>query len=914
MSQHMHEEFEIGHHLDQSLRTALTGVAQLVERISRSGAERDRAAAQALREHLLLGRATLADRSEAGREESRDDATIAVPPARPDPTRDPDRDRPLSAAAQRYYDRAPAGSDAGRTAAAWETALRDLADDPADKDAAVAAADLNTHSRQRHGVDLGATVAAAVSDAQANAAADAASTSANDTARVEEALIGASAGAAVPLVMRTADADLPVLATGGPVPGDDGAHYVPTVTGAHVPVDSLVLPSRTALGYVPAWEAGDGQVDRAVFDQLAGASAGPAPARVLPAYRENHDRGVSPTKAATPDEATHRRQAWSIARAAWEADAGGPARGAEGTVQRSWDDLPMQTKTDLFWKQYDTQQARTLPPGKGAPPPPAARVGASAVDASERGMAPSKASTAEERAHRAAAWAMAEASHAAVLPAGTSPEQAKATWKALDWQERGLHYWTAYDHPTLTRPGPGTDVEGPITRERTIELNGQAADYFASQATPNSKGGQYLQSRLGADVVAGGRWQLGYAPAGWTGLTDQLRRGGASDEEIVAAGLGRVSSRGNVVDAFRDRATVSIRDDDGQVLGFVGRDLSGSPQAPKYVNTGETPAYTKGDHLLGLHEAPEGARLVRVEGPFDAIATTVAGQGRYAGVAPLGTALTATQADTLAARSGGRVWTALDGDPAGSKATEADFWMLTERGVDARALPMLRGSDPAQLWRDDPEMFRTLLDVGDAAPTAGVAVIDNTLRDLRGPLRAGDADAFDELAATQDRVAAALPADADRDQLARYTTTSVDQLLERADQARTVADRLDVLDDHSQVAAERTASPARAEDLDATAQRAITGREQAAGRGGDFDAAAAKAAVEQAPARRYDRGAVAPGATVSEEATVARQASGAGFSRPTRDMLVDAQCRAGTPARPATQPGQTLGRPRTQRR
>lgn len=238
----------------------------------------------------------------------------------------------------------------------------------------------------------------------------------------------------------------------------------------------------------------------------------------------------------------------------------------------------------------------------------------------------------------------------------------------IGWVARGVSPLGPAQHPRLggacddpaiaagpsavAGAGAGAGAGETISRERVLDLNTQAADYFTAQATPSSKGGQYLERRLGADVVNDDRWRLGYAPEGWTNLTDHLRGAGASDAEIVGSGLGLRSSRGNVVDAFRDRATVGIRDDRGDDVGFVGR--RGSPQAPKYVNTGGTPACTKGDHVLGLHEAGANARLVRVEGPFDAIATTAAGQGRYAGVAPLGTALTETQASAIADRAGAR--------------------------------------------------------------------------------------------------------------------------------------------------------------------------------------------------------------------------------------------------------------------
>lgn len=787
-----HEEFEVGTHLDQTLRTALTGVAQLVERISRASSDRDRAAAQALREQLLDQRR-----------------------ARPERT----ASESLGEEGQRYLEQALPGPESARTAAAWQAAMNDVATSPSDPVPAAAAAQLNGESRARHGVDLAAAVAAAISDGQANAA---------------QASTSAAASIAA---------------------------------GAEL----------TA-------------------------------ARVLPAYRDNPDRGVAPSKAATPDEATHRRQAWSMAKQDWTAASGLAADAA----QKQWDDLPMTTKTDLYWKKYDTVQARTIgaTPGEAAP-----RVAAPAGAAAERGIAPSKAPTAVERAHRENAWAAAQAAHAAAMPAGTTAAAAAAAWKDLEWQEKALRYWTAYDNPAASRPTPVAAVV--VGRERVVELNEQAAAYFAGQATADSKGGQYLAGRLGQDVLDEGRWKVGYAPDSWTGLTDHLRRGGATDEEIVGAGLGRLSSRGTVVDAFRDRAVIGIHDREGQVVGFVGRDLSGSPQAPKYINTGQTEAYTKGDHLLGLYEAAPVARLLRTEGPFDAIAATAAGQGRYAGVAPLGTALTPTQADQLAERSGGRMWTALDADTAGAKATEEDYWLLSERGVDVRAVALPHGSDPAQLWHDNPALLSSLLESADSAPSAAVAVIDNTLVDLRDDLRAGDPAALEELAALEARVTAHLDTD-DRSVLAAYTTARVNELLEGADQSRGVAAQMDVLDDQAEISAAASrgsrveTSATRGDDVGVSADQAVQLREQAAGRAGDLDAAAALGTGAPPTSERYDRGAVT--GTVGAEAATARQVSGAGFSQPTRDMLASAQTRAGTPARPSTSTNPAVGRSRSQRR
>lgn len=237
-------------------------------------------------------------------------------------------------------------------------------------------------------------------------------------------------------------------------------------------------------------------------------------------------------------------------------------------------------------------------------------------------MAPSKAPTEAERARRAAAWAAAQREFRTGLPAGTSETGAAARWRQLDWPDNGLRYWTAYDaaHPASTsvepEPGPAPTAdtapavpvalrngEEVVTAERVVELNNAAQAYFADHLRPGTAAHDYMRGRVGQPVLDQGRWAIGYALAGWTNLTDHLCRGGATDAEIVTAGLGRRSSRGNVIDAFRDRIMFTVRDAGGQPVGFTGRDLSGDARAPKYVNTGGTPAYTKGDYLYGLHEA-----------------------------------------------------------------------------------------------------------------------------------------------------------------------------------------------------------------------------------------------------------------------------------------------------------------------
>src|ERR1039457_4522154 len=82
----------------------------------------------------------------------------------------------------------------------------------------------------------------------------------------------------------------------------------------------------------------------------------------------------------------------------------------------------------------------------------------------------------------------------------------------------------------------------------------------------------YLESRAFGQATAA-QWRIGYAPAGWTALMSHLRSAGHDDPAIEAAGLARRSSRGTLIDHFRDRVMLAIRAEDGTIAGFIGRAL-----------------------------------------------------------------------------------------------------------------------------------------------------------------------------------------------------------------------------------------------------------------------------------------------------------------------------------------------------
>ena len=276
-----------------------------------------------------------------------------------------------------------------------------------------------------------------------------------------------------------------------------------------------------------------------------------------------------------------------------------------------------------------------------------------------------------------------------------------------------------------------------VAKARLLELNQQASAFFTSRY-PHSWAAQTLRARLGTDLIGDPRYTPGYAPATFTALTSHLRRRGATDTELLAAGLGKRASTGRVIDAFRDRLMFPIYAPTGsgeEIHGFIGRRNPATPDddpyaGPKFLNTAQTDLFSKGAQLFGLHEGQaalhEGAIPVLVEGPLDAIAVTLATDATHIGLAPLGTAFTDRQADQLlpyigAGRPG--VTVATDADPAGQHAAGRTYWQLTARGDNPAHVILTAGYDPAHLLEHDgPAALRAAL--SDTQPLAATLIDD----------------------------------------------------------------------------------------------------------------------------------------------------------------------------------------------
>jgi DNA primase catalytic core len=293
--------------------------------------------------------------------------------------------------------------------------------------------------------------------------------------------------------------------------------------------------------------------------------------------------------------------------------------------------------------------------------------------------------------------------------------------------------------PTSTAPIPALAEPG-TADERIIELNRWALDYY-SATYPMSWAPDYLRQRLGADLIDDPRYQVGYAPPGPTSLLQHLTRSGATVEELLDAGLARRTERGQLVDVFRDRLIFPIYSG-SQLAGFIGRRNPTKPDSefsgPKYMNTRSTPVFAKGEQLFGLTEATAdlkaGSTPVLVEGPMDAIAVSLATNGGYVGIAPLGTAFTEAQAARLKPHLGedpSRIVIATDPDSAGWQSAQRAFWRLAALRAAPRHLTLPDGVDPADVLRDggNATLRRRLADSGDFADVLIDRLLDERLED-----------------------------------------------------------------------------------------------------------------------------------------------------------------------------------------
>ena len=220
----------------------------------------------------------------------------------------------------------------------------------------------------------------------------------------------------------------------------------------------------------------------------------------------------------------------------------------------------------------------------------------------------------------------------------------------------------------------------------------------------------YLKSReLGKDLAE--EFGLGFAPDGWDATLKWTQKAGYSMESLEAAKLVATSENGRTYDFFRGRLMIPIHDEAGQVVAFSGRLLDPEAKAQKYVNSSESPIFTKGKILFGLNRTKrpiiEADSALLCEGQIDLMRCWQKGVRNV--VAPQGTAFTDQQARTLK-RLAKEVVICFDADRPGQNAAQRVIDILLKEDVQVRIARMPEGEDPDTLLRTQPlEVFETIV-------------------------------------------------------------------------------------------------------------------------------------------------------------------------------------------------------------
>ena len=241
-------------------------------------------------------------------------------------------------------------------------------------------------------------------------------------------------------------------------------------------------------------------------------------------------------------------------------------------------------------------------------------------------------------------------------------------------------------------------------KETMYEINELASSYFTYLLTKHPLGEKallYVKNR-GITDKSIKTFGIGYSPNSWEALYQYLKKKQYSDELIEKGGLALRGNRG-LYDRFRGRLMFTLRDHRGKVVGFSGRVLDPTVKEAKYINTSETPIYSKSNVLFGLdvtqNAIGKANEAILMEGEIDVISSFQSGISNV--VAIKGAALTEGHVHLLK-RYTERLIFALDSDLAGDAAARRGIDIAEKNGMDMKVAVMPMGKDPDEAAREDP--------------------------------------------------------------------------------------------------------------------------------------------------------------------------------------------------------------------
>ncbi len=251
------------------------------------------------------------------------------------------------------------------------------------------------------------------------------------------------------------------------------------------------------------------------------------------------------------------------------------------------------------------------------------------------------------------------------------------------------------------------EAAGARMRAKLLELHETATAWFEEQlrSPEGALAREYLAGR-GLTPEGIKAFRIGYAPDSFNALRDRLS-GMADNETLRASGLFSSKEQGDgslgpLYDRFRKRVMFPIANESGRVIAFTARTLeTGEKAGPKYINSPETPLYSKGSVLFNLDKAKTAIRQAEfallVEGQMDCISVFLRGIQNV--IATSGTAFTEQQVAILR-RHTSNVVVNFDPDAAGANAAEKSISLLTEEGFNLKLVTLDDGLDPDRYIRE----------------------------------------------------------------------------------------------------------------------------------------------------------------------------------------------------------------------
>ncbi len=255
--------------------------------------------------------------------------------------------------------------------------------------------------------------------------------------------------------------------------------------------------------------------------------------------------------------------------------------------------------------------------------------------------------------------------------------------------------------------------ENKSEKDTLFKILETVTEFYQNNLLKNKAALVYLKDR-GLEEKTINDFRLGYAQNTWRDALQYLRKKKFKDSDIEKAGLikkGEDSTAKDFYDRFRGRIMFPIADTSGRVVAFSGRMFDKPEKSDlepaKYINTPETPLFSKSKVLYGYDKAKEGIRkwgfTILVEGQMDLL---MSHQGGFRNTVALsGTALTDEQV-ALISRLSNKLVLALDGDTAGLKASGKSASLTLSRGIDVKVARLSEGKDPADLIKANPELWK----------------------------------------------------------------------------------------------------------------------------------------------------------------------------------------------------------------